>query len=97
MIRYIYENKAEYYLLLQAIRESDDEPDKSIAWQNWILYILNAVSKTAQTTLAFVIGIRDQMAALITGICDGELTKMYRSGSRQCKTCSFANGAGGFK
>ncbi len=75
--RYINENKAEYYLLLQAIRESDNESDRSIAWQNWILYMLNAVSETAQTTLALVIGIRDQMAALKTGIRDGELTKMY--------------------
>ncbi len=57
--RYIYEYKAEYYLLRQAIRESDDEPDKSIAWQNWILYMLNAVFEAAQTTLALVIGIRD--------------------------------------
>lgn len=75
--RYINENKAEYYLLLQGIRESDNEPDRSIAWQNWILYMLNAVSETAQTTHALVIGIRDQMAALKTGIRDGELTKMY--------------------
>jgi len=73
--RYITENKADYYRLLHAIRETDNESDNSEAWQSWVLYMLNAVSQTAQTTL--VIGIRDQMATMKTGIRDGELQRIY--------------------
>lgn len=75
--RYITENKSDYYRLLQAIRDADTNTAKSKAWQEWVVYILNAVSHTSETTLTLVVGIRDQMAAMKVGIRDGELKNMY--------------------
>lgn len=53
--RHINRHKAEYYRLLQAVREEGD-------WEAWVLYMLEAVEKTSRTTLALVEGIRKQMA-----------------------------------
>lgn len=53
--RHINRRKAEYYRLLQSVREEDD-------WEAWVLYMLEAVEKTSRTTLALVEGIREQMA-----------------------------------
>ena len=53
--RHINRHKAEYYRLLQAVREEGD-------WEAWVLYMLEAVDKTSRTTLALVEGIRKQMA-----------------------------------
>lgn len=53
--RHINRHKAEYYKLLQAVREEGD-------WEAWVLYMLEAVEKTSRTTLALVEGIRKQMA-----------------------------------
>ena len=53
--RHINQHKAEYYRLLQSVREDGD-------WEAWVLYILEAVEKTSRTTLALVEGIRKQMA-----------------------------------
>ena len=55
--RYITENKAEYYRLLQAVRDEG-------VWEEWILYILKAVEETAITTLHLVNSIREQMATM---------------------------------
>lgn len=75
--RYITEHKSDYYRLLQIIRDTGDPSDRNIAWQDWVLYMLNAVSETSQDTLSLVSGIRDQMASMKTGIRDGALKKMY--------------------
>ena len=53
--RHINRHKAEYYRLLQAVREEGN-------WEAWVLYMLEAVEKTSRTTLALVEGIRKQMA-----------------------------------
>ncbi len=53
--RYITMHKAEYYRLLQAVRESG-------AWEDWLLYMLDAVSETSQETLRLIDGIAALMA-----------------------------------
>lgn len=45
--RYINRHKNEYYRLLQYVRTSGD-------WEPWILYMLEAVSETAQETLKMI-------------------------------------------
>ena len=42
--RYIIENKSEYYKSLKNVTENQQ-------WENWILYMLNAIENTAQRTL----------------------------------------------
>ena len=53
--RHITRSKADYYRLLQAVRDDG-------AWEAWVLYMLHAVAETAQTTLTLVEGMRSQMA-----------------------------------
>ena len=53
--RHITRSKADYYRMLQAVRDDG-------AWEAWVLYMLQAVAHTAQTTLSLVEGIRGQMA-----------------------------------
>ena len=55
--RHITRTKADYYRLLQAVRTQG-------AWEEWVLYMLEAVAETAQTTLALVEGMRVQMASV---------------------------------
>jgi Fic family protein len=43
--------KAEYYRLLQAVRDED-------AWEEWVLYILTAVEHTAREAIATIRAIR---------------------------------------
>jgi Fic family protein len=45
---YIVRNKADYYRLLQAVR---DEHDASSVWEAWVLYMLSAIETTAQQTI----------------------------------------------
>ncbi|MDT8446138.1 MAG: Fic family protein [bacterium] len=52
--RYIIQHKAEYYRLLQAVRDDD-------AWEEWVLYMLRAVEETAQDTIELVQGIQRAM------------------------------------
>lgn len=53
--RHITRTKPDYYRLLQAVRTEG-------VWEEWVLYMLNAVAQTASTTLALVEGMRGQMA-----------------------------------
>jgi Fic family protein len=48
---YIVQNKADYYRLLQAVRETD-------AWEDWVLYMLTAVEQTARESIATVQAIK---------------------------------------
>lgn len=57
--RHITKNKSEYYRLLQAVRDTEGDGD---AWQAWVLYMLEAVARTAATTIQIVKGIGQQMA-----------------------------------
>jgi Fic family protein len=50
--RHIVRTKSDYYRLLQAVREHD-------AWDNWMLYMLTAVERTAAEGIASVVAIRD--------------------------------------
>lgn len=53
--RYITTHKADYYRLLQAVRDES-------AWEPWLLYMLQAVSKTSTQTLDLIEGMRSLMA-----------------------------------
>lgn len=52
--RYINQNKAMYYDLLQRTRETGE-------WEPWVLYILDAVEQTARQTSAIIRGIKQLM------------------------------------
>lgn len=67
--RHITRTKPDYYRLLQAVRTDD-------AWEDWILYMLQAVAETAQVTLRLVDGIREQMAAVKERM-RSELPRLY--------------------
>ncbi len=49
--RYINQNKAQYYQLLQKVRTDN-------AWQEWVLYILDGVEQTALQSIQQIHGIR---------------------------------------
>jgi Fic family protein len=49
--RHIVRTKAEYYRLLQAVRDRD-------AWEEWVVYMLTAVEETARQGIATVVAIR---------------------------------------
>jgi Fic family protein len=48
---YIVRNKADYYRLLQSVRDDD-------RWEAWVLYLLDAVEQTAGQTMATIHGIK---------------------------------------
>ena len=50
--RYIIEHKADYYKLLQEVRETDN-------WENWILYMLESVEQISKETIVLIGKIRD--------------------------------------
>lgn len=52
--RYINQNKGTYYQLLQQTRVTQE-------WENWILYMLEAVEQTAMQTTAIIRGIKKLM------------------------------------
>ena len=52
--RHIIENKKEYYAGLRNVTEGAD-------WEGWVLYMLNAVEKTATDTKKKILSIRDLM------------------------------------
>jgi Fic family protein len=52
--RYINQNKGEYYRLLQQTRTTQE-------WEPWLLYMLEAVEKTAMQTSAMIRGIKELM------------------------------------
>jgi len=49
--RYIVQTKQEYYRLLQQVRDDN-------AWEQWVLYMLDGIEKTAQNTIGIVHEIR---------------------------------------
>ncbi|MEW6488534.1 MAG: Fic family protein [Thermodesulfobacteriota bacterium] len=51
---YIIQNKAGYYTKLRAVTEAG-------AWEDWVLYMLEAVEATARTTRDKILAIRDLM------------------------------------
>jgi Fic family protein len=53
--RYVNQKKTEYYRLLQAVR------DEEATWEEWVLFVLEAVEQTSYQTIRLVRGIRDLM------------------------------------
>lgn len=52
--RYITHNKADYYRLLQEVRDKNN-------WEAWVCYMLDAVEQTSEQTIAFIIEIKTIM------------------------------------
>ena len=71
--RHITRHKADYYRLLQAVRDTNGS---AAAWEGWVLYMLQAVAETSATTLHLVEGIRGQMAE-VKHRMRGELPRIY--------------------
>lgn len=67
--RYIIQYKADYYHLLQQVREDGN-------WEPWILYILKGVEETAKQTLHLIEGIKKIMQEYKNRIRT-ELRNMY--------------------
>lgn len=67
--RSINRTKADYYRLLQAVRTKD-------SWEEWVIYMVDAVADTADSTLQLVIEIRDLMAEIKQKL-RLELPKLY--------------------
>jgi Fic family protein len=67
--RYIITHKADYYRLLQEVRTEDK-------WEEWILYILEAVEQTSLETIELINNINDLMIKMQNKISQ-ELPKMY--------------------
>lgn len=67
--RYINQNKAEYYRLLQAVRTEDD-------WEAWILYVLEGVEQTSRQTIVLVEAIKRLMLDA-KRIIRSELPRIY--------------------
>lgn len=57
--RYITQNKAEYYRLLQDVRDKGD--DNLQEWENWILFMLKGIEETSIETIRLVKGISTLM------------------------------------
>ena len=54
MSRHIVQTKGEYYRLLLAVREQG-------AWEEWVTYMLTAVTESAREAIAMVVAIREAM------------------------------------
>jgi Fic family protein len=52
--RYIIQHKNDYYRLLQKVRETDE-------WEEWIIYMLDGVEKTADQTIVLIGDIKNLM------------------------------------
>jgi Fic family protein len=68
--RYINQNKAEYYRLLQAVRTNQN------GWEDWVLFMLDGVEKTSQQTIGLIEGIKTLMTEMKWRLRD-ELPKIY--------------------
>ena len=55
--RHIVRTKPDYYRLLQAVRDDD-------AWEDWVLYMLDAVANTAAETIATIRAIKDLLQTI---------------------------------
>jgi Fic family protein len=67
--RYIIKHKADYYRLLQNVRDNDD-------WEDWIIYMLTGIEQTAQETIGLIKNIRQMMQTYKHRIRK-ELPKIY--------------------
>lgn len=67
--RYIIQNKADYYRLLQDVRDKDD-------WESWILFMLRGIEETALQTISLIEQMRKMMADYKKGL-RADLPKIY--------------------
>jgi len=67
--RYIIQNKADYYRLLQKVRTDG-------AWEEWILYMLDGVIETSKETILLIEAIKNLMQRTKTKLKQ-EATKIY--------------------
>lgn len=67
--RYIVQTKPDYYRLLQSVREQE-------TWEEWVLYMLDAVSVTARQTLDIIKRINGLMSEMKVRMRT-ELPKIY--------------------
>lgn len=77
--RYITDTKADYYRLLQGIRDNSD----IAAWEQWVLYILKGIEVTAAETIGLVNGISALMAEY-KNIMREQCPKMYSHDLLNC-------------
>ncbi|MBB5150721.1 Fic family protein [Histophilus somni] len=68
--RYLIQNKQEYYHHLQNVRDTGQ-------WEEWILYMLDAIADTAKSTLHLIQEIKQQMHSFKHRLRD-ELPKIYK-------------------
>ena len=73
--RYITHNKGEYYRLIQAIRDKNE--DNAAEWEAWILFMLKGIEETAIETTRLVKGISKLMAEF-KAILRPKFGKQYR-------------------
>lgn len=73
--RFITHNKGEYYRLIQAIRDKNE--DNATQWEAWILFMLKGIEETAIETTRLVKGISKLMAEFKT-ILRPKFGKQYR-------------------
>jgi len=71
--RHITNTKGDYYKLLQAVRDSHGAIED---WEKWILYMLTAITETAQVSLRIVIELKTLMMETKLRMRD-ELSKVY--------------------
>jgi Fic family protein len=68
--RYIIQHKSDYYHQLQQVRETGE-------WEPWLLYMLEGIVQTAQSTISLIKGIKTQMQQYKHQIRE-QLPKIYR-------------------
>lgn len=71
--RHITQNKGDYYRLLQAVRDSDGAIKD---WEAWVLFMLAAVTETAQISLRIVNDLKDLMQEIKVRL-RSEFPKIY--------------------
>ena len=69
LVQHYHGSLVEHGAYLQAVRDEG-------AWEDWVVFMLDAVAETSVTTNGLVIGIRDQMAATKRRMRD-ELPRLY--------------------
>jgi Fic family protein len=75
--RYIIQHKTDYYRLLQAVRTDN-------AWEEWILFMLDAVDQTAKQTIGLI-----QAIKLLMQKIKSELRENYKFYSQELLTHLF--------
>jgi len=71
--RYLNKNKAQYYQLLQAVRDNNGNKE---SWEPWLLFMLKALQVTSQDTLKTIKGLISLMQST-KHIIKAKLPKIY--------------------